>query len=115
MHFLGEIDWGFLEAFFGEHGKLITTCVAFVGAFIGLMVGLFRYLHARLLQTERERARMDLQKVEAALEKERALVQQQMLALKTKEAELDGKSAELMAAKATLTMQKMKSSPGRKS
>jgi cellulose biosynthesis protein BcsQ len=105
MHFLSEMDWGFLEAFFGEHGKLITTCVAFVGAFIGLMVVSMKYLHARILQRERDEARRDLRRTEAALENERALVQQQMQSLKTKEGELDGKSAELMAAKATLTEQ----------
>jgi cellulose biosynthesis protein BcsQ len=105
MHFLTEVDWGFLEAFFGEHGKLITTCVAFVGAFMGLIVVFLKYLHARILQRERDEARRDLRKAEAALQDERALVQQQMLALRTKEAELDGKSAELMAAKTTLTEQ----------
>jgi cellulose biosynthesis protein BcsQ len=106
MHFLGEMDWGFLEAFFGEHGKLITTCVAFVGALIGLIVVLLKYLHARILQNERDDARRDLRKAEAALEKERVLVQQQLLALSTKKAELDGKSAELVAAKDALTEQK---------
>jgi chromosome partitioning protein len=105
MHFLSEMDWGFLEAFFGEHGKLITTCVAFLGAFIGLIVVFLRYLHARILQRERDEARRDLRKAEAALQEERALVQQQMLTLRTKEAELDGKSVELMAAKVTLTEQ----------
>jgi chromosome partitioning protein len=106
MHFLSEVDWGFLEAFFGEHGKLITTCVAFVGAFIGLIVVLLRYLHARIFQRERDEARRDLRNAEAALENERARVQQQMLALTTKEAELDRKNEELMAAAATLTEQR---------
>jgi cellulose biosynthesis protein BcsQ len=106
MDVLSEIDWAFLGAFFGENGKLITACVALVSAFIGFMVVLFKYLHARLLQTEREHSRRDLQKVEAALEKERALVHQQVQALNTKEAELNDKSAELVAAKATLTEQR---------
>ncbi len=57
MHLFSSVDWGFLEAFFGEHGKLITAAIALVCAFIGLFGGLFKYLHARILEKERAAAR----------------------------------------------------------
>ncbi len=57
MHLFSSVDWGFVEAFFGEHGKLITAAIALVCAFIGLFGGLFKYLHARILEKERAAAR----------------------------------------------------------
>ena len=71
MHLFSSIDWGFLEAFFGEHGKLITAAIALVCAFIGLFGGLFKYLHARVLEKERAAARRDVQKLQADLQAEK--------------------------------------------
>jgi chromosome partitioning protein len=89
VHLFSSIDWGFLEAFFGEHGKLITAAIALVCAFIGLFGALFKYLHARILEKERAAARRDVQKVQADLQNERARVREQQLALKAREEGLD--------------------------
>src|SRR5215472_6064061 len=89
MHLFSLVDWGFLEAFFGEHGKLITAAIALVCAFIGLFGALFKYLHARILEKERAAARRDVQKVQADLQNERVRVREQQLALKAREGDLD--------------------------
>src|SRR5258707_6723213 len=98
MHLFSSVDWGFLEAFFGEYGKLVTATLAVVGAFVGLAIVLFKYLHARILEKERDAARGDLQKSKAALEKEKARVQEQQRALREKEADLDCKDGALITA-----------------
>jgi chromosome partitioning protein len=89
MHLFSSIDWGFLEAFFGEHGKLITAAIALVCAFIGWFGGLFKYLHARVLEKERAAARRDVQKLQADLQAEKTRVREQQLALRTREEGLD--------------------------
>jgi chromosome partitioning protein len=89
MHFLSWVDWGFLEAFFGEYGKLVTATIAMVAALTTLAVALFKYLHARILESEREAARRDMQKLKADLQNEKARVRQQQLTLQESEADLD--------------------------
>jgi cellulose biosynthesis protein BcsQ len=106
MHFLSSIDWGFLEAFFGEHGKLVTTCLAVVGAFVGLIALLVKYLHAKVMEKERDDARADLRKAKAALENEQNRMQQQLAVLKDKEVELDRKNRALTAAAVKLNEHK---------
>src|SRR5215831_4009336 len=91
MHLFSSVDWGFLEAFFGEHGKLITAAIALVCALIGLFGGLFKYLYARILEKERAAARRDVQKLTADLQNQRALVREQQLALKAREEDLDNR------------------------
>src|SRR5260370_7682457 len=89
MHLFISVAWVFLEAFFGEHGKLITAAIALVCAFIGLFAGLFKYLHARIFEKERAAARRDLEKLKADLQAEKARVREQQLALRTREEGLD--------------------------
>jgi cellulose biosynthesis protein BcsQ len=89
MHLFSSIDWGFLEAFFGEYGKLVTTSIVVFGALIGLFTGIFKYRHARILEKERAAARRDVQKLQADLQNERARVREQHLALKAREGDLD--------------------------
>jgi cellulose biosynthesis protein BcsQ len=89
MHLFSSIDWGFLEAFFGEHGKLITAAIALLCAFIGLIGALFRYLHARISEKERAAARRDVEKLQADLQNERVRVREQQLTLKAREEDLD--------------------------
>jgi len=91
MHLFSSVDWGFLEAFFGEHGKLITAAIALVCALIGLFGGLFKYLYARILERERAAARRDVQKLTAALQNERARVREQQLALKARGEDFDNR------------------------
>jgi len=92
MHLFSSVDWGFVEAFFGEHGKLITAAIALVCAFIGLFGGLFKYLHARILEKERAAARRDLEKLKSDLQAEKGRVREQQLALKAREGDLDNRS-----------------------
>jgi cellulose biosynthesis protein BcsQ len=89
MHLFSSVDWGFLEAFFGEHGKVITAALAVFCALIGLFGGLFKYLHARVFEKERAAARRDLEKLKADLHNERTRVREQQLSLKAKEEDLD--------------------------
>src|SRR5262249_37106896 len=89
MHLFSSVDWGFLEAFFGEHGKLITAAIALACAFIGLFGALFKYLYARILEKERAAARRDVYKVRIDLQNEKDRVRKQQLALKEKEEGLD--------------------------
>jgi cellulose biosynthesis protein BcsQ len=89
MQLFSSIDWGFLEAFFGEYGKLVTTVLAVVGGFTTLIIVLFKYLHARIFEKERAAARRDLEKLKADLQAEKARVREQQLALKSKEEDLE--------------------------
>lgn len=89
MHSFSSIDWGFLEAFFGEHGKLITAAIALVCAFVGVIGALFRYLHARILEKERAAAKRDVHKLQADLQNESARVREQHCALRAREEDLD--------------------------
>src|SRR3981081_60973 len=98
MHLFSSIDWGFLEAFFGEWGKLVTSAVGLVAALITLVVVLFKYLRAKILEKERAQARADL-------EAEKTKVRQQQQALEAKEADLNRKDAALQIAAVRLTDQ----------
>ena len=48
MSFLDSVDWGSLVAFFGEHGKLIATAIAFIVGLISLMVAYLKYRHGKI-------------------------------------------------------------------
>jgi heme exporter protein D len=89
MHLFSSIDWGFLEAFFGEYGKFVTTSLALVVGFITLAAALLQYLRARILKKERDAARREFEQSKADLQKEKARVREQQLALKAKEEDLD--------------------------
>src|SRR5262249_44857987 len=54
-----------------------------------LTIAFFKYLHAKILEKERERARRDQQKLTVELESEKARVRQQRLMLKAREDHLD--------------------------
>jgi chromosome partitioning protein len=56
---MGSIDWTFLEAFFGTHGKLIAAALALAVAVISLLIWMLRYLSDRI--REREREKLDAQ------------------------------------------------------
>jgi cellulose biosynthesis protein BcsQ len=98
MHLFSSVDWGWLEAFFGENGKLVTTSLVVFGGLIGLATVIFKYFHAKILEKERSDARRDLRKLNADLLNEKARVQQQELALKSKEADLDRHNGMLRSA-----------------
>jgi cellulose biosynthesis protein BcsQ len=85
MQFISSIDWGFIEAFFGDYGKLLAV----VGGFTTLAIVLFKYLHARISERERGEARKDLHKLTADLQNEKARVHDQQLALKAREEDLN--------------------------
>ena len=89
MHLFSWIDWGFLEAFFGEYGKFVTTSLALVVGFITLAAALLQYLRAKILKKERDAARREFEQSKADLQKEKARVREQQLALKAKEEDLD--------------------------
>ena len=89
MHLFSSVDWGFLEAFFGEYGKLVTTSLVVFGALIGLSTVIFKYLQAKILEKERDAARRDLQKLRSDLQNEKARVREQQVTLKAKEEDLD--------------------------
>src|SRR5260370_36670484 len=84
-----SIDWGFLEAFFGQYGKLVTTSLALVGGFVTLAVVLLQYLRARILKKERDAARREFEQSKADLQKQRVRVREQKLALQAKEEDLE--------------------------
>jgi len=50
MHFLSWIDWGYLEVFFGEYGKLVAAILGVVGTLTGLAIAVFNWLHAKILE-----------------------------------------------------------------
>ena len=62
MSAISSIDWTFLEAFFGDHGKVITASIALLVAVISLSVAILKYLAAKLAKKERDEARISLQK-----------------------------------------------------
>jgi len=62
MSAISSIDWTFLEAFLGDHGKIITAAIALTVAVISLSVAILKYLAARLATKERDEARISLQK-----------------------------------------------------
>src|SRR5215510_9399120 len=62
MSAISSIDWTFLEAFFGDQGKVITASIAFLVAVISLSVAVLKYLAAKLAKKERDEARLSLQK-----------------------------------------------------
>ena len=88
MSAISAIDWTFLEAFLGDHGKLIAAAIALLVAVISLSVAILKYLAVKLAQKERDEARLSLQK---QLRK----VQEQEEELAQKTAELAKKNAAL--------------------
>src|SRR5215831_7314894 len=62
MSAISSIDWTFLEAFLGDHGKIITAAIALTVAVISLSVAILKYLAAKLAKKERDEARISLQK-----------------------------------------------------
>src|SRR5215467_2424110 len=88
MSAISSIDWTFLEAFLGDHGKLIAAAIALLVAVISLSVAILKYLAVKLAQKERDEARLSLQK---QLRK----VQEQEEELAQKTAELAKKNAAL--------------------
>src|SRR5215510_2991693 len=88
MSAISAIDWTFLEAFLGDHGKIITASIALTVAVISLSVAVLKYLAVKLAQKERDEARLGLQK---QLRK----VQEQEQELAQKTAELAKKNAAL--------------------
>src|SRR5262245_60616338 len=62
MSAISSIDWTFLEAFLGDHGKIITAAIALTVAVISLSVAILKYLAAKLAKKERDEARVSLQK-----------------------------------------------------
>jgi cellulose biosynthesis protein BcsQ len=62
MSAISSIDWTFLEAFLGDHGKIITAAIALTVAVISLSVAVLKYLAAKLAKKERDEARISLQK-----------------------------------------------------
>jgi len=108
MHLFSSVDWGFPEAFFGEYGKVVTAALAVVGGVITLTVVLFKNLHARILEKERERARRDQQKLTVELESEKARVRQQRLTLKAREDGLDTRDRLLKKAVDAINLREQK-------
>src|SRR5260370_24151861 len=90
-----SIDWGFLEAFFGQYGKLVTTSLALVGGFVTLAVVLLQYLRARILKKERDAARRAFEQSKAQLQKQSVRGRAQQLALQAN-AESLGRRARLI-------------------
>src|SRR5262249_7926827 len=62
MSAISSIDWTFLEAFLGDHGKIITAAIALTVAAISLSVAILKYLAAKLAKKERDEARISLQR-----------------------------------------------------
>ena len=89
MHLFSSIDWGFLEAFFGEYGKFVTTSLALVVGFITLAAALLQYLRAKILKKERDAARREFEQSKADLQKQKVRVRDQQLALEAKEEDLE--------------------------
>jgi len=76
MSAISSIDWTFLEAFLGDHGKLIAAAIALLVAVSSLIVAILKYLAAKLAQKERDEARLGLQKqLRKVQEQEEELVQ----------------------------------------
>lgn len=75
MDLISKIDWAFLEAFFGEWGKIITTIIALLVTAISLAVAVFRYLCADIAKKERDAANLRLREEQKSVdEKEIELV-----------------------------------------
>jgi cellulose biosynthesis protein BcsQ len=89
MHFLSWIDWGYLEVFFGEYGKLVAAILGVVGTLTGLAIAVFNWLHAKILEKERAAARRDVHKLQVELQDERSRVREQQFALEAKEEDLE--------------------------
>jgi cellulose biosynthesis protein BcsQ len=74
MQILSWIDWAYLEAFFGQNGKLVTAILGVVGTLLALAIAVFKWLHAKILEKERAAARRDVQKLQLDLQNERSRV-----------------------------------------
>jgi chromosome partitioning protein len=88
MSAISSIDWAFLEAFFGDYGKILTAAIAFLIALISLIIAILKFLAAKIAKKERDEARVSL------LRQERK-VQEQQEALAAASAELAKKNAAL--------------------
>src|SRR5215813_2097034 len=88
MNAISSIDWTFLEAFLGDHGKIITAAIALTVAVISLSVAILKYLAVKLARKERDEARLSLQK-------QLRLVQEQEDELAQKTVELARKNSAL--------------------
>jgi len=92
MGVLDSIDWGALEHFFGEYGKLITASLALIVAVITLAVVIFRYLYTAAVERilgqgaiELEKQKAFYKKGKAALEQAKTVLQQQETEIKQRE------------------------------
>jgi chromosome partitioning protein len=90
MSAISSIDWTFLEAFLGDHGKLIVAAIALLVAVSSLIVAILKYLAVKLAQKERDEARLSLQK--------------QLRKVQEQEEELAHKTAELAKKNAALSL-----------
>jgi cellulose biosynthesis protein BcsQ len=108
MQILSWIDWAYLEAFFGEYGKLVTAILGVVGTLTGLAIAVFNWLHARILEKERAAARRDVHKLQVDLQNERSRVGQQQLALKAKEEDLEKRDRLIRQAIDGITLREQK-------
>lgn len=104
MSFVELIDWGFLQAFFDKHGKIVTAAVAFLAGLITLAVYIFKYLHARLSKAERDEANAKLEREHAKvleqqekIDKSAAVLQMAADRLNEQRAELTKKEAAIAA------------------
>jgi chromosome partitioning protein len=95
MGAIGSIDWGFLEAFFGEYGKIITAVVALLVAAISLAIAVFRHRHARTLERILGRSAEDVRKDQLFLEKGKAALEQAASRLKQQEVEISQREQRL--------------------
>jgi cellulose biosynthesis protein BcsQ len=98
MGVFDTIDWAWFESLFGRYGNIIIAAVALSVVVIGFLAAILRYLHARVLQDERENGY-------ARLEKERAVSQQHQRAVVTKDALLERKDEALKQAAGMLKSQ----------
>ena len=57
MSAIGSIDWGFLEFFFGDHGKITAAVIVLLLTTISLLIATLKYLAARMATKERDDAR----------------------------------------------------------
>ena len=88
MGVMGSIDWTFLEAFFGEYGKIITAVIAFLVAAISLAVAIYRHRHARTLERILGRSANEIRKDERFVRQAQSALHQAEVRLKQQEAEI---------------------------
>jgi chromosome partitioning protein len=108
MSFPELIDWNFLQAFFGEHGKLITAIVAALVGLITLAVYVFKYLHAKLVDKGHDDLRKILEKQREELEEARRTVERQRDGVERATAALRGRREELEEKEAAIAERERK-------